>query len=163
MVKKIIFGVLLVGLIAILVVGAINRTMDRTADPAAHGQGRGRSANKSLEYNGQGRGANEPLNLAEEHAVEWLTLQGTVVSVDENALVVQTTTGETVTIENRAWWFALENKFSAKVGDSVKLTGFYEGATFETGQIENVTSGKLVQLRDDAGRPGWSGRGRRGG
>jgi hypothetical protein len=93
---------------------------------------------------------------------EWVTLQGSVVSVDEDALVVQAG-GEQIVVENRPWWFAQEQGFSAQVGDQVVMVGFYENGDFEVGQLSNATSGQVVDLREENGRPGWAGSGRRGG
>lgn len=94
---------------------------------------------------------------------EWLTIQGAVVSVDANTLVVQADSGEQVAVEKRAWWFAQEQGFSAQVGDQVTLVGFYEGDDLEVGRIDDTTSGQTVLVRDENGRPLWAGRGRRGG
>ena len=93
---------------------------------------------------------------------EWVTLQGSVVSVDEDALVVQAG-GEQIEVENRPWWFAQEQGFSAQVGDQVVLVGFYENGEFEVGQLSNATSGQVVGIREENGRPEWAGRGRRDG
>ena len=98
---------------------------------------------------------------AGESEKEWLTIQGTVASVDANTLVVLTTDGEQVTVEGRAWWFAQEQGFSAQVGDKVTLTGFHEDDHFEVGQIDDATTGQTVLIRDENGRPLWAGRGRR--
>jgi hypothetical protein len=83
--------------------------------------------------------------------------------VDADVLVVETVSGEQVTMENRPWWFAQEQGFSAQVGDQVTLIGFYEGDRFEVGQIDDITRGQTVLVRDENGRPLWAGRGRRGG
>jgi len=83
--------------------------------------------------------------------------------VDADTLVVQTAGGEQVTMENRPWWFAQEQGFSAQVGDQVTLVGFYEGDDFEVGRIDDATNGQKVLVRDENGRPLWAGRGRRGG
>jgi hypothetical protein len=80
-----------------------------------------------------------------------------------DGLADETSDGGQVTVENRPWLFAQEQGFSAQVGDQVTLTGFYEGDEFEVGQITDSTNGKAVRLRDESGRPGWAGRGRRGG
>jgi hypothetical protein len=85
------------------------------------------------------------------------------VSVDADMLVVQTSSGEQVTMENRPWWFAQEQGFSAQVGDQVALVGFYENGDFEAGQISDSTNGQTVLVRDESGRPLWAGRGGRGG
>ena len=92
----------------------------------------------------------------------WLQFQGTVVSVDEDVLVVRASDGEQIKVENRAWWFAQEQGFSAQIEDQVTLTGFYEGEDFEVGRIDDATNGQTVLVRDENGRPLWAGRGRRG-
>ena len=113
---------------------------------------------------GQGRqnARGDQTGSGEAKVNEWLLIEGTVVSVDENTLVVQTTADTQVRVENRAWWFAQEQGFSAQSGDQVTLTGFYEGADFEVGQIANDTSNQIVLIRDETGRPLWAGFGRGG-
>lgn len=127
---------------------------DSSGRPAWAGQGR----------NAQGRdeAPGDQTGTGQAQVEEWLQLQGTVVSVDADALVVQTPAGEQITVENRAWWFAQEQGFSAEIGDQVTLTGFYEGEDFEVSQIDDATNGQSVLLRDESGRPMWAGRGRRG-
>jgi len=203
MLKKIVLGTLLVGLIGILVAGAVSRTMDKTERVAeASGRGYGRNGAEAGTYaaggstrlttggstglttggSGQGRGGyaqdsnrggyggrgredapGDQTGTGQANVEEWLTLQGIVVSVDADALVVQTVNGEQVTMENRPWWFAQEQGFSAQVGDQVTLIGFYEGDDLEVGQIDDITKGQTVLVRDENGRPLWAGRGRRGG
>ena len=203
MLKKIVLGTLLVGLIGILVAGAVSRTMDKTERVAeASGRGYGRNGAEAGTYaaggstrlttggstglttggSGQGRGGyaqdsnrggyggrgredapGDQTGTGQANVEEWLTLQGIVVSVDADALVVQTVNGEQVTMENRPWWFAQEQGFSAQVGNQVTLIGFYEGDDLEVGQIDDITSGQTVLVRDENGRPLWAGRGRRGG
>jgi hypothetical protein len=192
MLKKIVLGTLLVGLIGILVVGAVIRTMDKTERVAeasgrgygrngaeagtyaaggstglttgVSGQGFGQGGNRGG-YGGQGRedAPGDQTGTGQANVEEWLTLQGTVVSVDADTLVVQTVSGEQVTMENRPWWFAQEQGFSAQVGDQVTLIGFYENDSFEVGQIDDITKGQTVLVRDENGRPLWAGCGRRGG
>ncbi len=184
MTKKIGFGVLLAGLIGILMVGAIIRTVDKTGQVAEargsqSGQGYGRVADGAAEGcdeensgAAQGQGyragqgqepAGDGTGTGQAQVDEWLTLEGIVVSVDGDALVVQTDSGEQVVVENRPWWFAQEGGFSARVGDQVTLVGFYENDDLEVGQIRNVTSGQAVRIREESGRPLWAGRGRRSG
>jgi hypothetical protein len=141
---------------------------DELGRPAWAGAGR----NIQSGYSGQGREDVPAITSTGQASVEeWLTLQGTVVSVDADTLIVQTASGEQVSVENRAWWFAQEQGFSAQVGDQVTLVGFYEGddpstgsgLRFEVGQIDDATNSQTVLVRDENGRPLWAGRGRRGG
>jgi hypothetical protein len=176
MLRKVVLGTLFIGLIGILVVGGIVRTMDRTERVAkAQGYGYGRDQVGECEegesgqgrggYGGQGRedAPGDQMGTGQDNVEGWLVLQGAIVSVDPDTLVVQTDSGQQVVVENRAWWFAQEQGFSAQVGDQVTLTGFYEGGEFEVGQIDDATSSQTVLIRDENGRPLWAGRGRRGG
>jgi hypothetical protein len=181
--RKIVLGTLFTGLIGILVAGAVIRTMDRVGRVAeAHGHGYGHTYDETDEcaegesgqghrwgngeVGGWGNGGHGQVN-----AGEWLTLQGTVVSVDVDTLVVQTTSSEQVVVENRPWWFAQEQGFSAQVGDQVMLIGLYDsdhpstgsGHHFEVTRIDDTTSDQTVLIREENGRPLWAGRGRRDG
>jgi hypothetical protein len=182
MIKRIVLGALLVGLIGVLVAGAIIRTVDNTENVAeARGLGHDSSFGGDTEERGQGYGAagrgqgqggyggegrsdapGDGTGTGQAQVDEWLTLQGSVTAVDADTLVVQTGSGEVI-IENRPWWTAQEQSFSAQVGDQVTLVGFYEDEEFEVGQIRNDTTGQTVSIRDESGRPLWAGRGRRGG
>jgi hypothetical protein len=172
MTKKIVLGIVLFGLIGILVAGAVVRTTAKAGDGAeAHG-GYGRNgADQELagaprsDVQGMARGGGDGDGTGAGQAAvdEWLTLVGNVVSADSDKLVVQTTDGEQVVVENRPWWFAQEQGFTAQPGDRVTLTAFYEAESVEVGTITDVTSGQSVQLRDQSGRPMWAGRGRRNG
>jgi hypothetical protein len=182
MFKKIIVGTLILGLVGVLVIGAINRTNTKAGDTLARGQGRGRG-NEVTTYTtnggqgqggypqdapngrgqGRGNGSVDQLSAGQAQVVEGLTLSGTVVSVDNSTLLVRTSSGEQVIVENRPWQYALGANFSAQVGDQVTLTGYYQSGVFQVSQMNNLTNGKSVVLRDATGRPGWSGRGQRNG
>jgi hypothetical protein len=155
---------------------------DAFGRPAWAGAGRNAQGSNPGGYGNQGSVVNPQPNGREDapgdgtgtgqaEVEEWLSLQGTVVSVDANALVVQTTSGEQVRVENRAWWFAQEQGFWTQAGHQVTLVGFYEGddpsrdsgQRFEVGRIEDNTNGQTVLVREENGRPLWAGRGRRSG
>ncbi len=183
MAKRIVLGTLLVGLIGLLVAGAIIRTVDKTENvaearglsrgwsdsevgeyvTAGQGQGRGRAGQGQGGYGGEGRtdAPGDGTGTGQAQVDEWLTIQGVVVNVDENALVVGTDGGEQVLVENRPWLFAQEQGFSAQVGDRVAMVGFDEDGEFEVGRIDNLTTGQSIPLREESGRPLWAGRGRR--
>jgi len=173
--KKIVLGGVLIALIGILVAGAVIRTLDKTGNVAearggrggngrAEGSAAGQTVNGLMDRSGAADVAgNEPASPASLASVdEWLTFQGTVSSVSEDALTVSTSEGELL-VENRPWLFAQEQGFAAAVGDELTLTGFYEDDAVEVGRIYNTTTGKSVDIRDENGRPLWAGRGRRGG
>ena len=136
---------------------------DEFGRPAWAGAGRNAQGGSRGGDGGQGRedAPGDQAGSGQAQVEEWLTIQGTVVKADADALVVQMVGGEQVMVENRAWWFAQEQGFSAQVGDQVTLVGFYEGDDFEVGQIDNATNGQMVLVRDENGRPLWAGRGRR--
>lgn len=170
MLKKIVLAVVLIGLVGLLVLGAVNRTLAKTATDEGYGNGQGAgNGNGGGQGNGggsQGNGGSQAYGdgtgTGQAQVDEWLTLTGAVTAVDADLLAVDTAGGE-VLVENRGWWYAQEQGFAAQVGDQVTLTGFYENDAFEVGHIDNLTTGQSVTLRDENGRPMWAGRGRRGG
>jgi len=148
MLKKVLFGAFLLLIVAVLAIGAIIRTNDKVVGTRGSGRGQG-LGNQSY--------------IAQASSFEWATVEGTVVGVNEIAMTVQTTTGGQILVENRPWLFALEQKFSANVGDQIRMNGFADNGYFTAAQLQNLANGKTAQLRDETGRPGWSGRGRGGG
>jgi hypothetical protein len=124
------------------------------------GQGQGRDQGQDQSQGqGQGQGNGWANDADVDRVSEWLTVEGVVVSIEESVMTVQTTDGETVLVEGRPWQFVREQGFDAEVGDRVVLMGFHEDGEFKTGRIDDVTNGQSVELRDESGRPGWSGQG----
>jgi hypothetical protein len=192
MFKKIILGALLVGLIGVLIVGAVVRTNAKAGDGAGNAAGgRGRAvastateAESGGQYGGrwqqtdqtvlgggqggrgqgggQGTTAAEPAPLADATTEDWLTVQGTVLAVADDLVEIQSSTGDVIPLEGRPLSFAQEQGFSLKVGEAVELAGFDEDGEFKIGQVTSLSSGASITLRDVSGRPGWAGRGRRG-
>jgi hypothetical protein len=145
-VKKIILGTLLVGLIGVLVVGAVIRTQDKTS-----------SNNESREGSGnQNRGG-------QVNAADWITLNATVQAVDETALTLALDGGGELVVQSRAWTYAQSQGLAARAGDRLIVSGFYdEAGQLEAGRIENRATQQMIWLRDDSGRPMWAGRGQGG-
>ena len=79
----------------------------------------------------------------------------------EDELSIQTADGEEVMHLGPEWYWEAEG-IALNLGDEVEVTGFYESDEFEVAGIENLTTGESVVLRDDSGRPMWSGGGRQG-
>lgn len=215
MLKKVVLGALFLGLAAILIVGAVNRTAAKSGDDAytyeargqgqglarqqsdgtyvtnSQGQGRNRqsvvegqpasgrqqsASEQSFGAQGQGQGGNGQSGApktelatsggggqgnrngpsAVRAAVDWIVMEGTVTSVDDETLAIQTAEGE-IEIADRGWRFAREQGFTAQLGDRVQLTGFYEEGELEIGDLLNLTSQEQVQIREQGGRPLWAG------
>jgi hypothetical protein len=85
---------------------------------------------------------------------------GDVVSVDTNVWMIQLDNGFAVEFEGRMLSYLIQQGFSANIGDSLVLTGFYEVERFEIGQVYNTSSGAEMFVRDDSGHPLWAGTGR---
>ena len=56
-----------------------------------------------------------------------------------------------------------ERGFVLNVGDEVIVTGYWEDDEFKALTVENLELNTEIVLRDEAGRPMWSGQGRRSG
>jgi hypothetical protein len=134
--------------------GAGRRAAEQQSSTAEGGQGQA-----GLVLGSDGAGA---AGIGQADVDEWLTLTGTVVSVDSYALTVETTDGREIAMLGRPWLFARESGAALQVGDQVQLLGFDEAGEFEVGQIANLTTGQSVLIRDENGRPLWAGGGRRG-
>lgn len=120
------------------------------------------SAEGDYRADGYGRGQQglaQPKSLAPVE--EWVAVTGTVVSLDEDELVIRTDEGEAV-VHLGPEWYREAGQYSLEVGDPVSVVGFYDGDQFEAGLVENLVTGDTISLRNEAGRPIWAGRGRRG-
>ncbi|MFO8036104.1 MAG: hypothetical protein R6U57_05710 [Anaerolineales bacterium] len=99
-----------------------------------------------------------PESVPENH--EWLTVDGIIAAVDGEGMLVETEGYGGIEVTRRAWRFAQELGYAPQVGHEVKLEGFFEGGTFETAVVQDLTSGHTIRLRDETGRPLWAGGGR---
>jgi hypothetical protein len=175
MMKKIIAGVLLLGVSGALIAGGIiraNAVAGQASEGGSGGQNHGGAESETDAGNGQGgqsRGrqggggsAAGSAGLADpQPAAGWLAYTGLALSVDEGALLIDAS-GEEVPVEGRAWRYALEQGFRVEQGDEAAITGYWEAGEFKACQAENLTTGQVVEMRDAEGHPLWSG-GRRGG
>ena len=129
--------------------GGKNGSSNETTSGNLNGTRQGSGQSESAPADGAGTG------LAEVDA--WITKSGLVESLDDELLVVNLTDGTTLEVEGRALSYALELGLSVKAGDELLLTGFMEEDEFEVGQIENITTGEIVVVRAENGRPLWAG------
>lgn len=158
MFKKIILGALLVGVIGVLIAGAVLRTNARAGDGSAAEVGRGGGVRGEQPITGKGQG----VPLADLTAGDWQVISGTVTSVADDLVEIQTVAGAVIPFEGRPLSFAAEQGFALAVGDAVTLSGFEENGAFTIGKVTKLSDNSSVVLRDASGRPGWAGRGRQG-
>jgi hypothetical protein len=101
-----------------------------------------------------GTGTGEP----QAEVQEWVTVEGTVVETAELAVE---TAGETVQIGLGPSHYREGQGFVLSLGDQVRVSGYWEDGEFKAGEVENLSTGLKITLRDAYGRPMWSGQGRR--
>ena len=171
MIKKIVMWSIFAGVVGLLIFGAVIRTQAKTTDNT---QPRAKSEEhelENLELAGEGFGnfgessrreSAEPRNedevhLADEQDHEWITKTGSVVDLNSQSLWIETGEGDILEITRRAWRFIQESGLELSIGDEIKLEGFYENDEFGISNLENLTSGESLQIREDSGRPLWGG------
>lgn len=155
MLKKIIWGGLLIALVGVLVAGALNRTAARSTETS----GNQHDQTQAVAARG-GRTDSSVATTGEAAAVELQTVSGVVSSVDASRLEVTLSDGRLIEVGGRAWQLAAAQSFTVNAGDSVTLHGFDENEVFQVSQIDNPQTGQTLSLRDATGRPMWAGRGR---
>ena len=122
------------------------------------------------EGRGRGGGGQNPAGLApeecgslagEEAAHEWILLEGKVVegTGSDGDIVVETADGQLVTVGTGPSWLQAQG-FVLETGDQVTIRGFWEDDEFKAGEITRERDQAHIVLRDESGRPAWSGQGR---
>lgn len=186
MLKKIVLGTLFIGLIGILIYGAILRTNAKTSSGNGEGAGAGngfagaqnRAAGETGVAFGRGQGqgqrqgqtsrpAGEQSLAAPEleqgatprdaRVSEWQTVEGTITSVGAAAMVVELADGRQLLVEGHPWLYVQTQAFSPRVGDQMVLEIFEEDGELKPGQIKNLSNGQAVTLRLEDGQPMWAG------
>ena len=122
---------------------------------AAQGQGAFGGAG-AFDGSGRNSGAGQGRNETVRAPFEWETLTGKVTAVDDE-ITIQTAEGNVLIGMGQS---AYREGFALEVGDEITVLGFHEDGEFKAGTVENLTSGETIVLRDETGRPMWSGRGR---
>lgn len=110
----------------------------------AHGEGGG-SGSQNAWYAG-------------EH-LEWVTIEGQVGAMVGGDFALLTAEGHEIECGTGPEWHWDENGYHVDVGDELRVTGCEHDNEFAVRQIENLTTGEVITLRDEQGRPGWAGRG----
>ena len=183
MLKKAVLGTLLIGLIGILVAGAIIRTVDKTDNVAeARGLGQGQSERDAGEalgqgQQGQGRGRSTTQGTGNGQSAasadrlypnyddtpeDMSTYEGTVLLSPETGgdLVIVTDEGEEITVGTGPSYMQ-EAGFALQAGERVQVLGYWEDNELKAAQLTRLQDGQMLTLRDELGRPAWSGAGSR--
>ena len=147
--------------------GVRQSATEEAAGALGAGQGSGRyateqaiAARNSVDRQGGRGGGGNPSQLnSQAELVEQLTVEATVIAVGEHV---------TIELEDRTelelglgpTFYREEVGFDPEVGDELTVTGFHEDGEFKVMSILDE-NGTLLIFRDEYGRPGWSGRGKR--
>lgn len=186
MLKKIILWTLFAGFTGLLVFGAINRTTAKIEndDGSQVNQTVERENKGSLENGSKGNdygqhettpsqphqtgendfSAKSEIDKTSNHGNEerkttkheWEIIEGAISKITAQEMLVKADTGQQTLVARRPWRFALEQGFTAQMGDQIKLDGFYEEEEYKVALITNLTTGQTVHLRDETGHPLWA-------
>ena len=153
MLKKIIFWTLYIIFVGGLIWGAINRTSSILEE-----EDKNISINHIRETNPIAETEPTPSkdHPAPEIATKWEILKGEISILSNRGATFTLENGSTLSINPRAWRFALEHGLQAQLGDTLLLTGFYEeDGKFELAHLRSLNNGTVVQIRDEDGHPLW--------
>lgn len=185
MLKKIVLGTLCIGFIGILIYGAILRTNAKTSSGDSRGPGLGTGLGRGrgdtvettdVAYSrGQGQGqrrsqtardaSEQPVDASgleqnsasqNDRVAEWQTVEGTVISIGTEAMVVELVDGHQILVEGQPWLYVQSQAFSPQIGDQVALKVFEEDDELKPGQIDNLSNGETITLRLEDGQPMWA-------
>ena len=133
---------------------------------ASQGQGQGAGPGQGHGSNAQGQGGNGAGQgqQPQQQDHDWVTISGSVISTEQQGLLVDTVEQGELLLNLGRPGFADEQAVAFNAGDAVTIDGFEspEGM-FVAGAIINETSGQTLHLRDPNGRPLWAGQGQGGG
>ena len=126
------------------------------------GEGRGAGQQGSGYGRSGGSGALAAPATGEQAAEDWTVYEGTVTQAPAagSDLVIETEDGEEIVVGTGPGYLA-EQGFVLEAGDAVQVQGYWEDGELKAAQITRLQDGVTVQLRDQLGRPAWSGSGQR--
>ncbi len=121
------------------------------------GQGRGWQGSQP----GNGQGQQGSVDEAVTH--DYVTLKGIVTQAPAAGVDLLLRTGDGQVQIGTGPGYLDEMGFVIQVEDSLSVTGFWEDGEFKATEITRQTDGASIALRDELGRPMWSGAVRNGG
>lgn len=150
--------------------GRQGRGQERQSDES-QGQGRGNGRSDSSDPQpeqeqgyGQGnqengRGRNQQAESAEVQPQ--VTIEGTIAQAPAAGvdMIIETESGQVLVGTGPG--YLQEQGFELAAGDAVQVSGYFENDEFKATTITRLADGAVIALRDEFGRPMWSGAGRR--
>lgn len=107
--------------------------------------------------NGLRDGSRVPQPQVQVDRETWETITGEVVEVLANSITVELADGTTLLLGLGRAALSGSSGVSFAAGDEVMVSGFSLNGRFVAGEIENLTQGGNLTLRDESGRPVWAG------
>ena len=143
--KKTLTIVLFIGLLALLIVGGINRTQAQLA-----------SLNEvEAAASGETAVSDHETEAVLITASEWQPITAEVTEVRSNGLWLTADEVETMRVRRMAWEMATRAGFTAVVGDTVLVYGYWQGTQFEIDRLVHPDTGVAVSLRGEDGSALW--------
>lgn len=130
--------------VLVLFLGAANRTQAIAADASAAD---GANQFEHTEHEADEQAA--PLQAV-------VQVQGVVLSTSNREMILGFEDGSTLAVARRPWRFAAGQGFLPQNGDVIVVAGFRDQSEFEVRSMTNLTTGQVVHLRDESGRPLWA-------
>jgi hypothetical protein len=183
MFRKVALGTLLVGLIGVLVAGAIIHMVNKTENVAeARGLGQGRGSGEQAGYEVQQTGWNPGADTQRSGRGGYVQGSGVIERQYPNSdsapeasilyegvvtrapaagvdLVVRTGDGEEVVVGTGPGYMETQG-FALQAGETVQVSGYWEDDELKASQITRLADGQTIALRDESGHPAWAGSGK---
>ncbi len=165
MFKKLVLWTVYALIVGLLIFGAANRTAAKTDQGLLFGNSNEIFAERGQGNNGSGTREDYGELEADDHeeiieGQDWVVLSGQIIKISSDTLEIQTKTAGILEIEGRSWRFVQESGYVPVEGNELVVQGFYENGEFELSIIQDLTADQVFQIRDESGRPLWSGGGR---
>jgi hypothetical protein len=121
-------------------------------------QGQGNQGQGNQGQGNQGQGRNQQREASEIQ--ERINISGVVVQAPSYGIDMILETAEGDVLIGTGPGYLAEQGFVLVAGDSVSVSGTWENEEFKAAEITLLADGSSIILRDEWGRPMWSGAGR---
>lgn len=164
MIRKIVLWTVYALIVGVLVFGAANRTSAKVdqgllfvgLNDAFGERGRGNNGASSKDDFGEFEPDDHEEVIGTEDLLE---MSGTITDISGDFLEIEAGSAGILILEGRSWRFLQESGYVPLIGNEVVVQGFIEDGEFEASSLYDLTGGQIFPIRDEYGRPLWSGRG----